>query len=221
MPAKPTRLAVLVDLDPEEPRLLGRVLARAAIYGPVAVRRVYGNCDKLRDWESCLQYHGIEPRANYGDGANAADITLIIDAVHLLLSGRADGFCILASDHHFTGLVRWLARQRRVRGGIGRHNASPELREAFGGPLHGHRETARPGRRLREGGARPGGEDQGRHQGLAQAAGRIRPPDDGQQPSGRLDVNSYCHGGLASLIDSYGEFQVRDGIYARIRPTPE
>lgn len=221
MPAKPTRLAVLIDLDPEEPRLLGRVLARAATYGPVAVRRVYGNCDKLRCWKDCLQYRGIEPKANYGDGANAADITLIIDAVYLLLSGKADGFCIVASDHHFTGLVRWLRDSDVFVAGIGRPNASPGLQAAFGDRYTDIMDLPEPdgayGKAERDLAERIRGaiEDSPK---LPDGYAHLKMVND---RLGDLDVHAYCHGGLASLIGSYGEFEVRGGIYARIRPPPE
>ena len=35
---------------------------------------------------------------------------------------------------------------------------------------------------------------------------------------GDPDIHAYCHGGLASLIDSYVEFEMRGGIYAKVRP---
>lgn len=218
---KPHWLAVLTDMGPLEPRLFGRVLARAATYGPVTVRRVYGNCDKLRRWKDCLQYRDIEPRANYGDGANAADITLIIDAVHLLLSGRVDGFCIVASDHHFTGLVRWLRDNDVFVAGIGRPNASPGLQAAFGDHYTDIGDLPEP--------------DGAYGKAERDLAKRIRGAIEGspKSPDGYanlnmvndrlddLDARAYCHGGLASLIGSYGEFEVRGGIYARIRPPPE
>ena len=116
MAANPRRLAVLIDMDPEEPRMLGRILEKSATYGSVTIRRAYGNCQKLRDWAACLQCHEITPVDNYGSGANAADITLIIDAVDIYRTGRADGFCIAASDHHYTGLAHWLRQGGRVRG---------------------------------------------------------------------------------------------------------
>ena len=218
MPTKPRRLAVLVDLDPEEPKMLGRVLAKAAEYGPVAIRYAYGNCEKLSDWRNCLQYHEIEPRPNYGDGANAADITLVIDAVYLLCSGKADGFCIAASDHHFTGLVRWLHDNGAFVAGIGRPDASPELRTAFGDNYTNNGEL-------------PSGAYGGAERALVE---RIRVAiEDSKLPNGYaylsrvkdllgdLDAKVYCHGSFASLVESYGEFEVRDGIFVRIRPAGE
>ena len=69
---------------------------------------------------------------NYGSGANAADITLIIDAVDMLRTGKADGFCIVASDHHYMGLVRWLRNEKVFMAGIGKKTAPDSFRDAFG-----------------------------------------------------------------------------------------
>ena len=49
MRPEPRRMAVLIDMDQEEPDLFERVLGKAAEYGVVKVRRAYGNCDKFSD----------------------------------------------------------------------------------------------------------------------------------------------------------------------------
>lgn len=229
MPARPSHLAILIDLGLEEPRLFGRVLAKATTYGDVAIQRVYGDCKKLRDWEGCLQYRGIESKANYGDGPNAADITLIIDAVDLLRSGRVDGFCIMASDHHFTGLVRWLHDNDTFVAGIGRPNASPELQEAFGDYYTNVED-------LPEWDGAYGEAERNLVERIKNAIGDSPEWSGGyahlstvKSHMGIFSVRDYCHGGFTSLVDSYGEFEVRggesiglpDGNYVRIKPLSE
>ena len=130
MGSEPLRLAVLIDMDSEEPSLLGRMLDRAGTYGTVVVRRVFGNCPKLSDWEECLRYRDIKPVRNYADGKNAADITLIVHAMDLLHSGTVDGFCIISSDNHYAGLVRRLRKDVFV-AGIGKRNVPEPFKEAF------------------------------------------------------------------------------------------
>ena len=224
---KPSQLAVLIDLDAEEPRLLGRILDRAADHGTVAIRRAYGDRQKLRDWNDCLQYRGIEPRASYGDGSNAADITLIIDAADMLRTGKADGFCIVADDHHFTGLVRWLRANGMFVAGIGGPGASQKLRDAFGEHFTDIDDLSGPD------GARGKAERDLIDRIKAAIRDSPRSPDGYAHMSmvkdhlGEFDHSAYCHGGLASLVGSYGEFEVRcgesvglpPGDYARIRPT--
>ena len=119
-------------MDQEEPDLFERVLGKAAEYGVVKVRRAYGNCDKLSDWEECLRHHNIKAVTNYADGDNAADATLIVDAMDLLHCGTVDGFCIVTSDHLFTVLVQRLRRQEVFVAGIGRRHAPEPLRNALG-----------------------------------------------------------------------------------------
>ena len=51
----------------------------------------------------------------------------------MLRAGKADGFCIVASDHHYTGLIRWLQNGKVSVAGIGGPDASSDLREAYRG----------------------------------------------------------------------------------------
>nr|WP_234828158.1 NYN domain-containing protein [Sinorhizobium fredii] len=50
------------------------------------------------------RYHPQQQFA-YTTGKNASDITLVIDAMDLLHSGRFDGFCLVSSDSDFTRLA--------------------------------------------------------------------------------------------------------------------
>ena len=125
MSPEPRRLAVLIDGDFVEPELLGRVLAEASRHGTLNIRRIYGNREKLSDWKECIRRHGIEPVPNYASGGNAADITLIIDTMDMLNSGRVDGFCIVASDNHFAGLASRIHKEGIFVVGIGSSDKPP------------------------------------------------------------------------------------------------
>ena len=229
---KPRRLAVLIDMDPLEPRLLGRILAKAADYGAIGIRRAYGNCAKLSDWEACLQYRGIKIARNYGSGANAADITLIIDAVDMLRAGKADGFCIVASDHHYTGLIKWLRDRKVPVAGIGRRAASPDLREAYGGSFTAVEDLASEAKV-------PDGPCWDAERGLIDriktAINCSRKPREKyvrlsrvRDRLGNFEARAYCHRDLVSLLKWYDqEFRVKDGLdigrragdYVRIWPS--
>ena len=132
MRSEPRRLALRIAMDQEDPSLFGSVLDKAATYGLVTVRRAYTGRDKLSSWKECLMHHGITPVTNYADGRNAADATLIIDAMDLLHSGTVDGFCIVASDHIFTSLVKRLQEHGMFVAGIGRRQASDSLKKLLG-----------------------------------------------------------------------------------------
>ena len=216
MPARPSRLAVLIDLDPEEPGLLGRVLEQAATYGTIGIRRAYGNRKKLLDWEACLQYRGIDVVGNYGSGANAADITLIIDSVDMLRTGKADGFCIVASDHHYMGLVRWLRNEKVFVAGIGKKTAPDSFRDAFGDRFTNVEDLPRQTKV-------PDGPCWDAERALV---GRIKRAIDNSSKLpeeyvrlsvvraclGDFSARSYCHSDLVSLVRQYeNEFDVMDG----------
>ena len=220
---KPRQLAVLIDLDPLKPELLGRILEKAADHGTIGIRRAYGNRSKLSDWKACLQYHDIEPRTNYGTGTNAADITLIIDAADMLHTGKADGFCIVAGDHHFTGLINWLQDRKVFVAGIG----GPKLRDEFGGLFTDTEDLRGPD------GARGKAERDLTDRIKAAIRDSPRPPAGYVRLSvvksrlGSFEPRAYCHGDLVSLLRWYGEeFDVVDGRtvgqppgdYVRVRP---
>ena len=231
MNKKPGKLAVLIDVDPEKPYLFGSILAEAASCGTVSVRRAYGNREKLSPWEACLRYRGIEAVYNYGEGDNAADATLIIDAVDMFRTGRADGFCIVADDHLYTGLVKWLCGKGAFVAGIGRQDASPALRQAYGGRFTAVEDLPRQAKS-------PDGPC--REAELAMI-NRIKAAiNDSRKPSeeyvrlsvvrdclGAFKTRDYCHSNLVSLVKSYGEFDVKDGRhiglsagdYVKIRPS--
>lgn len=209
MRPKPRQLAVLIDMDQEEPDLFGRVLAKAATYGTVTVRRAYGNCDKLSDWKKCLLHHDIKAVTNYANGDNAADATLIVDAMDLLHCGTVNGFCIITSDHLFAVLVQRFRQQGVFVAGIGRQHAPESLKKALGDLF-----TAIEDLDL------PVGRDYGK--GERDLIDRIKTaigePGDyvlqsvlGKRLDG-IEYRAYCHGDLTSLLKSYPEeFVIQDG----------
>jgi hypothetical protein len=77
--------------------------------GEASVRRIYGDFSNPRSkgWADILSKHAIIPQQQfaYTTGKNASDITLVIDAMDLLHSGRFDGFCLVSSDSDFTRLA--------------------------------------------------------------------------------------------------------------------
>ena len=216
MRPEPRRLAVLIDMDQEEPDLFGRVLGKAAAYGAVEVRRAYGDCGKLSDWAECLLHHNIKAVTNYADGDNTADATLIVDAMDLLHCGTVDGFCIVSSDHLFAVLVRRLRRQGVFVAGIGRRHAPASLREALGDLLTAIEDLGLPAGRDYEKGERDMIDR------IKAAIGKsgeyVLPSVVGERLAG-IDYHAYCHGNLTSLLRSYPEeFIIRDGASIKRPP---
>lgn len=104
-----TRIALLIDADNSPAAKIEVVLAELAKVGVVNIRRAYGNWKKaeLKGWEVALHPYAIRPmqQFDYTKGKNATDMSLCIDALHLLYTERPDAFAIVSSDSDFTPLV--------------------------------------------------------------------------------------------------------------------
>ena len=111
MPLEPRsmRLAVLIDADNASAKIADGLFEEIAKIGEASARRIYGDFSspRLKGWTDVLAQHAIIPQQQfaYTTGKNASDITLVIDAMDLLHSGRFDGFCLVSSDSDFTRLA--------------------------------------------------------------------------------------------------------------------
>ncbi len=109
MSSEQKKLAVLIDADNSQPRIIEGLLDEIANYGVASVKRIYGDWTdtKLKGWKSHLLEYGIHPMQQfaYTTGKNATDTAMIIDAMDLLYSEKFDGFCIVSSDSDFTRLA--------------------------------------------------------------------------------------------------------------------
>jgi hypothetical protein len=117
------RLAFLVDGDNASADIIAEMLAEAAKYGDVAIRRVYGDWTKpaMRPWKEVLHEHALIPEIQVANtsGKNATDSALIIDAMDILHVGKVDGFCIVSSDSDFTRLAMRIREEGLYVMGIG------------------------------------------------------------------------------------------------------
>lgn len=117
MPSEPRspRLAVLIDADNTSAKIVDGLFEEVAKIGEASVRRIYGDFSGTRSkaWADVLAKHAIIPQQQfaYTTGKNASDITLVIDAMDLLHSGRFDGFCLVSSDSDFTRLAARIREQ--------------------------------------------------------------------------------------------------------------
>jgi uncharacterized LabA/DUF88 family protein len=107
LPSK--RLAVLIDADNADPKLIEPLLGEVAKYGVPHVKRIYGDWTnpQLNPWKVKLNELAIHPiqQFSYTQGKNATDSALIIDAMDLLYTKNFDGFCLVSSDSDFTRLA--------------------------------------------------------------------------------------------------------------------
>lgn len=130
----PRRLAMLIDGDNAEAKLLDRMLREAAKHGMVTVRRIYGDwTDKrMSRWREAANIHSFQTphQISYTTGKNATDTFLIIEAMDILHSGHVDGFCIVSSDSDFTGLAKRIRERGMFVMGMGKVTTPESFRKA-------------------------------------------------------------------------------------------
>jgi len=136
MPSEPRspRLAVLIDADNASAKIVDGLFQEIAKIGEASVRRIYGDFSSVHSkaWAAVLSRHAIIPHQQFAyiTGKNASDITLVIDAMDLLHSGRFDGFCLVSSDSDFTRLAARIREQGVDVFGFGEQKTPESFRQA-------------------------------------------------------------------------------------------
>ena len=134
MAERTPRLAVLIDADNASPKIVDGLFEEIARIGEASVRRIYGDFSSVRSkgWADELARYAIIPHQQfaYTQGKNASDITLVIDAMDLLHSGRFDGFCLVSSDSDFTRLAARIREEGVDVFGFGEQKTPESFRQA-------------------------------------------------------------------------------------------
>lgn len=132
--SRSARLAVLIDADNASSKIADGLFEEIAKLGEASVRRIYGDFSGTRSkgWADILSKHAIIPHQQfaYTTGKNASDITLVIDAMDLLHSGRFDGFCLVSSDSDFTRLAARIREEGVDVYGFGEQKTPESFRQA-------------------------------------------------------------------------------------------
>ena len=117
-------IAVLIDGDNAQAKLIKELLAEVSKYGKATIRRIYGDwtIPQMNSWKEVINQHSINPiqKFSYTTGKNSTDSALIIDAMDILHSKSVDGFCIVSSDSDYTGLAKRIREEGIFVMGIGR-----------------------------------------------------------------------------------------------------
>jgi len=110
MESKTKKIAILVDGDNAQAKLLKPILEEVSKYGKVTIRRIYGDwtLPQMNSWKDKLNDLSFNPiqKFAYTTGKNSTDSSMIIDAMDILHDKIVDGFCIVSSDSDYTGLAK-------------------------------------------------------------------------------------------------------------------
>jgi hypothetical protein len=118
------KIAVLIDGDNAEATLIDQVLNEVSKFGRVTIKRIYADwtTPHMKGWKEQLNKFAIRPiqKFSYTTSKNSTDSALIIDAMDIMHSKLAEGFCIVSSDSDYTGLAHRLKEEGLFVMGIGR-----------------------------------------------------------------------------------------------------
>ena len=103
-------VAVLIDGDNASFEKMEDIMGFVSRYGDAIVRRIYGDWTKkaLSAWKETAREHGFRlvQASSHAPGKTTTDIALVIDAMDILRDGRADCFCLVASDGDYSLLAQ-------------------------------------------------------------------------------------------------------------------
>jgi uncharacterized LabA/DUF88 family protein len=234
---RPPRLAVLIDADNASAKIADGLFEEIAKIGEASVRRIYGDFSSARSkaWTDILSKHAIIPQQQfaYTTGKNASDITLVIDAMDLLHSGRFDGFCLVSSDSDFTRLASRIREQGIDVFGFGEQKTPESFRQACRRFIY--TENLLPGAAVNADEAAPAKRSLEPSSAATPIIRRViaqMDTEDGWAPLGAIgnrlqnlapdfDSRTYGFRKLSDLVRKTGEFDIeKDGKSMRIRVKP-
>ncbi len=129
MNEKKFNIAILIDGDNAQAKLLKETIQEVSKYGKATIRRIYGDwtTQTMNSWKNLINQYSINPiqKFSYTSGKNSTDGALIIDAMDILHSKSVQGFCIVSSDSDYTGLAKRIREEGMFVMGIG-ENKTPE-----------------------------------------------------------------------------------------------
>ena len=120
------RVALLIDGDNIAPAHASRVIFWAKEQGRVDIARVYLNASHPSDWLTTPTVRAIHA----GNGKNASDILMCIDAMELSLSKGISHFVLVSSDGDFSHIANRLRELGAHVLGIGEAKAPQMFRHA-------------------------------------------------------------------------------------------
>ncbi|MDN5396987.1 MAG: NYN domain-containing protein, partial [Chryseobacterium sp.] len=123
MSDKKFNIAILIDGDNAQAKLLKETIEEVSKYGKATIRRIYGDwtSQSMNSWKDLVNLYSINPiqKFSYTSGKNSTDGAMIIDAMDILHGKSVEGFCIVSSDSDYTGLAKRIREEGLFVMGIG------------------------------------------------------------------------------------------------------
>lgn len=123
MSEKKFNIAILIDGDNAQAKLLKEIIEEVSKYGKATIRRIYGDwtSNTMNSWKDIVNLYSVSPiqKFSYTTGKNSTDSSMIIDAMDILHGKNIDGFCIVSSDSDYTGLAKRIREEGLFVMGIG------------------------------------------------------------------------------------------------------
>ncbi len=123
MSEKKFNIAILIDGDNAQAKLLKEIIEEVSKYGKATIRRIYGDWTSttMNSWKDSVNLYSVSPiqKFSYTTGKNSTDSSMIIDAMDILHGKNIDGFCIVSSDSDYTGLAKRIREEGLFVMGIG------------------------------------------------------------------------------------------------------
>lgn len=128
------KIALFIDADNISAKFGKKIIDALEKHGEIFIRRIYGNWEKnsLRSWNDCILNFSLRAvqQPDYVAGKNATDMSLAIDAMDILYSGKAEIFALVSNDSDFTPLAIRLREGGMKIIGMGNANAANSFRLA-------------------------------------------------------------------------------------------
>ena len=128
------KIALFIDADNISAKFGKQIIDALEKHGEIFIRRIYGNWEKnsLRSWNDCILNFSLRAvqQPDYVAGKNATDMSLAIDAMDILYSGKAEIFALVSNDSDFTPLAIRLREGGMKILGMGNANAANSFRLA-------------------------------------------------------------------------------------------
>lgn len=129
------KVAVFIDAENISAKFADKLLAEAANYGDVIIRRVYADWSSpnVVAWKDVVSKYSLlaEQQFSAVKGKNSGDISLIINAMIVLFERDIDVFCLASSDSDFTRLVQVLREREKTVIGLGLKQTAQAFVNAF------------------------------------------------------------------------------------------